>query len=517
MIKILLMVFSVWVCARMAYAEKLDWQLISGELRDLTAIQVDSNNPAIMYVGTKNGLLKTEDSGNSWKNCLFVKGENKNVNFIVLDMQDSNVIYAGTGNGLYYSLDTGKNWIKIFKGKNYLENNCTDLLKNKSNLYLGTKAGLFFSDDGARSWHRQKTGSFDSQIISIVKLKEVLYLSCTEGVFKTNESGAWEKIFFEIRPQDDILNESMFDEENSEKFKQKIGNLAISNDILYFVCSKGIYKFIQGWDLVSDCGILDARVNFLFDTNTDEIYAVTKSRIFRLNPQNWEELTQGFIVNEIRAIDIDTEGNIYVAADSGLYKSVRLPIPEYKSNFYEFSLESQFPDIKDVQEAAIRYADAEPEKISRWRTQAQKKGLLPKVSIGMNNSSTDRWHWETGSSTKSSDDVLMKGKNSYDWDISLTWDLSELIWTDTQTSIDARSRLMVELRNDILDEVTKLYFERVRICHELSNKSVAGNNKIAEKNIKLRELNAMLDALTGGYFSSQINNFVNRGKKAEIE
>jgi len=66
---------------------------------------------------------------------------------------------------------------------------------------------------------------------------------------------------------------------------------------------------------------------------------------------------------------------------------------------------------------------------------------------------------------------------------------------------------MVELRDDILDEVTKLYFERMRICNELSNKGTIGKNKIIEKIIKLKELNAMLDALTGGYFSEQINNF----------
>jgi len=451
MAKLLLMVVSVCMCAKMACAEKLDWQMIGGELRDLTAIRVDLDNPAIMYAGTKNGLLKSEDFGNTWRNCLFVKGENKNVNFIVLDTQDRNSLYVGTGNGLYYSLDQGGNWTKIFKGKNYLENYCTDLLKNKNNFYLGTKAGLFISYDNARTWHRQKVGSADSGIISIVKSNEFLYLACEDGVFKNSAAGVWEKIFFYIRAQGDINNEDLPEEDNNNnEVGKKTGNLAVNNDILYFVCSKGIYKFLsldKGWDLVPDYGIFDARVSFLFNNNIDKIFAVTKSRIYGFGFQNWEELTQNLRVNEIRSIEVDKEGNIYVAAESGLYKSFTQLSLGDNSYFEGVSLESQFPAIKDVQDAAVHYADAEPEKIRKWRTQAQKKGLLPKVSVGMNNSATDLWHWETGSTTKAGDDQLIRGRNSYEWDVSLTWDLSELIWTDAQTSIDARSRLMVELRH----------------------------------------------------------------------
>jgi hypothetical protein len=79
-----------------------------------------------------------------------------------------------------------------------------------------------------------------------------------------------------------------------------------------------------------------------------------------------------------------------------------------------------------------------------------------------------------------------------------------LVWNDAQTSIDVRSRLMVELRDDILDEVTKLYFERIRVKMELNNLTIEDRKKRAEKELKLQELTASLDALTGGYFSSHL-------------
>jgi len=54
-----------------------------------------------------------------------------------------------------------------------------------------------------------------------------------------------------------------------------------------------------------------------------------------------------------------------------------------------------------------------------------------------------------------------------DWDVSVTWDLGELIYNGDQTLIDVRSKLMVQLRNDILSEVTSLYFERRKLQIEL--------------------------------------------------
>ncbi|KPK97353.1 MAG: hypothetical protein AMJ95_09360 [Omnitrophica WOR_2 bacterium SM23_72] len=162
------------------------------------------------------------------------------------------------------------------------------------------------------------------------------------------------------------------------------------------------------------------------------------------------------------------------------------------------------PTIRQVQQAAIEYAEVQPEKIKRWRKQATKKAVLPRVTIGVDRNTSDLWHWEGGSTTKTEDDILRRGRDSVEWDISLTWDLGELIWSSDQTSIDVRSRLMVELRDDILDEVTKIYFERLRIKKELNSLLIEDRKKRWEKELRLQELTALLDALTGGYFSQHL-------------
>ena len=63
---------------------------------------------------------------------------------------------------------------------------------------------------------------------------------------------------------------------------------------------------------------------------------------------------------------------------------------------------------------------------------------------------------------------------------------------------------MVQLRCDILEDVTRLYFERKKIVLELE-RSIGRKDKVSfEKQIRMEELTAYIDALTGGGFSAML-------------
>ena len=79
-----------------------------------------------------------------------------------------------------------------------------------------------------------------------------------------------------------------------------------------------------------------------------------------------------------------------------------------------------------------------------------------------------------------------------------------LIWNSDQTSIDTRSKLMAELRDDIMNEVTRTYFERRRLQIDLLVSPPKDFKTGLEKELRLQELTADIDALTGSYFSAHI-------------
>ena len=148
---------------------------------------------------------------------------------------------------------------------------------------------------------------------------------------------------------------------------------------------------------------------------------------------------------------------------------------------------------------AISYAEVHPDKIKRWRSAAKFKALFPKLNLGIDHGWSDTYEIYTSSSKN----YWLYGPQdrTSGWDVNLSWDLSDLIWNDAQTSIDVRSKLMVQLRDDIVDEVTRLYFERRRLQIELLTRPPKDTQGKLKKALRLQELTASLDGLTGGDFS----------------
>jgi hypothetical protein len=159
------------------------------------------------------------------------------------------------------------------------------------------------------------------------------------------------------------------------------------------------------------------------------------------------------------------------------------------------------PTIQEVHQAAIRYAEVMPEKIRTWRTLAQIRNVIPHFTISLDR---DRRSNIVSSSNRG---IVTFAEGPEDRsvgvDFGFTWDLSNLIWDSAQTSIDVRSRLMVQLRRDILKEVTQLYFERLRLMAEFAANPSEDPILLRERTLRLEELTAHLDALTGGLYSKR--------------
>ena len=128
--------------------------------------------------------------------------------------------------------------------------------------------------------------------------------------------------------------------------------------------------------------------------------------------------------------------------------------------------------------------------------------LLPRLSFGIDRGSSDGLHWDSGQNPDTW--VIGPENESTGWDITFTWDLSELIWNGAQTLIDVRSKLMVQLRDDILDEINGYYFERRKLQLELVEAPPKNRRERLRKELRIRELAANIDALTGGYYSQKL-------------
>ncbi len=483
-----------------------EWRQIGSGYTDFYAVLVNPDNPLFLLAADKNAIIKSVNAGKDWKRVLVFRGANCRVNWLVFWPDDQSKVLAATNNGLYLSRDAGNNWQRIYRGKSLSRNDCLTAQVYGQKIYLGTADGLLISPDQGRSWQSPGGKLAQSRILAIAEDKLEpgrIYIACVDGVFSLKDE-RWEKIYSAASAE--IFNEDFSDNEDDrdqEETASRVGYLITLPGRIILATTSGILESKDrgiSWEKMSDYGLLDKKVGFLFVADGEKIFALTKRGLFKYVNQRWEEMTLDLASADLRGFCADKKGSLYIACDKGLFRSGRGDSLRI-SNQQLVEYAKSEPGIEQVQKAAIKYAEVEPAKIRRWRKQAAGKAVLPKVSASVGRNTSDLWHWETGSSTKAGDDVLIRGNESIDWDITMSWDLSEIIWNNDQTSIDARSRLMVQLRGDILDEVTKLYFERLRVKMELENIPIEDRKKLADKQIRLRELTALLDGLTGGYFS----------------
>jgi hypothetical protein len=90
--------------------------------------------------------------------------------------------------------------------------------------------------------------------------------------------------------------------------------------------------------------------------------------------------------------------------------------------------------------------------------------------------------------------------SEYDGALVLRWDLGDLVYQPEAIDVAREAREVIELRDEVLDEVTQLYFERRRVL--LSLRSAAGDAaESARLRLRADELAAGLDGWTGVFFS----------------
>jgi len=92
--------------------------------------------------------------------------------------------------------------------------------------------------------------------------------------------------------------------------------------------------------------------------------------------------------------------------------------------------------------------------------------------------------------------------------LSLTWDFRDAAFEPESIDVSREARLVIALRDDVLDEVNQLYFERLSVVSRLSAPTVSQGEAPpvdrAALELRLMQLTAGLDAWTGGGFSEQL-------------
>lgn len=190
----------------------------------VTAI-TDAPATQTLYIGTHNGVYKSVDNGESWREVN--QGlETRDISCIAAG---SNAVFVGSrGKGVYRSLNGGERWQSVWSAEKNPHVN--DIFVSSANqaVYVATEHGLFKSDNAGETWaHIFHYGKIRTVAVHPQNNK-ILYIGARwHGNLRSTDDGAsWQKINNGVHNEgDDVAaaNCFVFDPKNPARLVMSTG------------------------------------------------------------------------------------------------------------------------------------------------------------------------------------------------------------------------------------------------------------------------------------------------------
>ncbi len=152
-------------------------------------------NDGIFYVGTLNGIYKSNDFGISWK---AIYNGLSNLKVRSLYKNKDNLIVGTYGNGLFSSTNNGDSWAEIKEGinANYIY---SSFASNGNDVFVGTDGeGILYSSNNGNSWNLANKGLKGFNINSIFTNGKYMFASSSDQIYRSYDNGKeWRLMIYE--------------------------------------------------------------------------------------------------------------------------------------------------------------------------------------------------------------------------------------------------------------------------------------------------------------------------------
>jgi hypothetical protein len=455
----------------------------------------------VTVVGTLGGLYYQKTPGAKWQRMPGFPAEKTAVRQICCD-GDKNTCFVATQRGLFSFDFAEMKANNIFLKSSSLETDGLGIAVDfKRKLFLGTRGGLFVKKSLDETWVKSSGPFADRAIVSLCALDDSVYVASEEGVFRSLDSGCnWEKVFNVGRESVSLAEGDELLAEDTQGEEIRIGQiicLSKERKSIAILTSRGIFETgdDKNWSQWPLAGIdfMNAR-HLILDSQDGAPLVLTKTAVYKLKNNRWKKIAGVFDGQQM----VLAQRQLFVAAKRGVWvldldKSANNET-EVDGGAVDSKSCSKEPTVQEVQQMVISYSELSDRKIKDWRRRAGYKAFVPKVSVNIDKTVYG-----------SSSGAFAVGPK--DWGVGLSWDLAEFIYNDALTSIDSRAKLMIDQRNDVLAEVTRLYFERKSLMMDMDSGVDLNDRQKSNKELRLQEVVALIDRMTGGNYSKVLKRF----------
>ena len=174
------------------------------------------------------------------------------------------------------------------------------------------------------------------------------------------------------------------------------------------------------------------------------------------------------------------------------------------------------PTIEATQEAAVNYAGLSSDRLEGLYTRAGASRALPKkLYYEMTYRDQDRDRPQTVTEFRDGETDTTKfysyKKTAYEEDtdyiqhkVHAEWELSGLVFNSDQLRVVSQMNTAAKTRDALLKNVTKTYYQRRKAQIDMLTNPPSDVASKLNAELKIQELTATLDSMTGGWFSDQL-------------
>ena len=430
------------------------------------------------------------------------------------------VVFAITDRNVFMGNLKDRSWRAIYKDSGKTPLAFAVHPQDPNRWFLGTQKGLRETTDAGKTWSPSPAFHGSNPVPLVLFEGNRLFVATENTLFLSMGGDAAQQVFSLPRTEDEPWEASSDDASvETSSYLFKIHDLLVSkhnSQTLFLATVNGAFQSLDGghrWEPLSQSGLQSTAIlQLAYSEKKGFLYAATSRGVYAYDSrtQKWTGLFEGLarnraqsiaVLNEEKLLAITGEGFVQYplgpfTPEAGPAREIYQPPQETLALFKELlALE---PSARETHKHVIQYANVTNGKIKRWHAESRLAGFLPTFSFGKN---LDR---NTSVSTYSGKFITGPEDVSKGWDAGVDWDLGNVIYSSDQTSIDSREKLMVELRNDLLSEATRIYYERRRLQIDLVFMPPVSEQEHLENLLRVDELTALLDGMTNGFFSKRL-------------
>ncbi len=160
------------------------------------------------------------------------------------------------------------------------------------------------------------------------------------------------------------------------------------------------------------------------------------------------------------------------------------------------------PSLGEVQKIAVKHAFLKRKTVKSWIKRVRSAAWLPdvRVKLDQNQGSELRLKGEPGTSSQWAE----KEGDGLSYGVQLTWSFDRLIFDPDELKVNREAHRMVELREEIMHNVTRVFFERRRLQVMNHLRPPRSIRAAALRRLAKERLEGLLDSITGGWYVKEL-------------